>query len=203
MHTPARPPRFPEAICDQKYPCYDHLISVMKVPPRADTNAADGGGAGDVTNGSGVGGGTGTSQPSGGPGYSTVTIDPLTANLLTAGTQLVFYTCSVSPLNVREFVKAGGVTKLYEIISYAMYVFTHSSSRDKDPQDTTPPPSHSHTHYPPATTGARAGYGISSPGFSAAQSSPSRETAKELLIYGMKAFTAVSNFEVRLITTPT
>ena len=146
--------------------------------------------------GVGSGQGAGTSlPPRGGSGNPIVTIDPLTANLLTAGTQLVFYTCSVSPLNVREFVKAGGVTKLYEIISYAMYIFTHPSSRNLDPQDIHTP-SYSHTHYPPVSTGARASSGYASPGVSAAHSSPSRETAKELLIYGMKAFTAVSNFEV-------
>ena len=188
--------------------------------------------------GSGGGGSGGASLPSRGLGNMNVTIDPLTANLLTAGmisltylstylptylptysrthllthslthslifspsllptgTQLVFYTCSVSPLNVREFVKAGGVTKLYEIISYAMYIFTHPSSRNtdnnhQDPHTSSP----SHTHYPSVSTSTHPSLGFSATENSR-KSSLSRETAKELLIYGMKAFTAVSNFEV-------
>lgn len=42
------------------------------------------------------------------------------ADLLLAGTTLMYYTCSVSPLNGKEFVKAGVIPTLYEVIVYAL-----------------------------------------------------------------------------------
>lgn len=56
--------------------------------------------------------------------------DLIDAGLLDAGVKLMYYTCSVSPLNAREFVKAGMVPRLHEIIIYAIaaYKTTHSKS---------------------------------------------------------------------------
>lgn len=42
------------------------------------------------------------------------------AEVLHEGALLMFYTCSISPLNAKEFVKAGAVEKLYEILRYAL-----------------------------------------------------------------------------------
>jgi hypothetical protein len=54
---------------------------------------------------------------------TTATLEGVTSDLLLTGAMLVYYTTSVSPFNVREFVKVGGVDKLYEIISFAVEVY--------------------------------------------------------------------------------
>jgi DnaJ family protein C protein 13 len=71
-------------------------------------------------------------------------------DLLVAGSLLMYYTCCVSPLNAKEFVKAGAVIKLYEIVSFAL------NTLKTKPQD---------------------------------------KVAAELLVSGLKAFTAVSQFD--------
>lgn len=80
------------------------------------------------------------------------------AELLTAGTMLMYYTCTVSPLNSSEFVKSKAVMKLYEIISYAVTVI------DKNP----------------STSGGNKNM---------------NDIAGDILIYGLKTFTAISNIE--------
>ncbi len=72
------------------------------------------------------------------------------ADLLLVGTMLMYYTCNISPLNAKEFVKAGAVIKLYEILGYALKAYEIAESK---------------------------------------------ALASDLLVYGMKAFTAVSNFD--------
>ena len=89
--------RFAKEVCDQKYPAYALLVSVLNIPSSI---SAD---------------------------------DPLStsdADLLIAGTMLMYYTCSVSPLNAKEFVKAGAVTKLYEIFTFALEVFKITTMTD-------------------------------------------------------------------------
>lgn len=79
--------RFAKEVCDQKYPAYTLLISVLNIPA----------------------------------------LDPpvagVEAELLLAGTILMYYTCSISPLNAKEFVKAKAVEKLYEIISFGLSAY--------------------------------------------------------------------------------
>jgi hypothetical protein len=50
------------------------------------------------------------------------------AEVLIAGTTLMYHTCSVSPLNAREFIKYDGVKKLFGIISYAFDAYQISST---------------------------------------------------------------------------
>lgn len=56
--------------------------------------------------------------------------DEVDVGLLDAGVRLMFYTTIVSPLNALEFVKAGVVPRLHEIIAYALaaYQTEHSKS---------------------------------------------------------------------------
>lgn len=56
--------------------------------------------------------------------------DEIDTGLLDAGIKLMYYTCTVSPLNAKEFVKAGVVPKLHDIIVYAIAAqkTVHSSS---------------------------------------------------------------------------
>lgn len=42
------------------------------------------------------------------------------ASLLVEGVRLMYYTCSISPLNSLEFVKSGSVKKLYELVKFAI-----------------------------------------------------------------------------------
>ena len=84
--------RFPEAVADQKYPGYEHLINVLNVPNTEDSLAH-------------------------------IRMDTVTKELLMAGTILIYHTCSVSPLNVKQFVKADGIRKLYEIVSFAISAY--------------------------------------------------------------------------------
>ena len=79
--------RFASDVCDQKYPAYTLLVSVLNVPSIDE---------------------------------STSSLSSNDAELLIAGTMLMYYTCSVSPLNAKEFVKAGAVTKLYEIFTFSL-----------------------------------------------------------------------------------
>lgn len=72
------------------------------------------------------------------------------SDLLLAGTMLMYYTCCVSPLNAKEFVKAGAVNKLYDIVSYAIEGLKRSVAQ---------------------------------------------KLCQELLVCGLKAFTAVSQFD--------
>ena len=106
--------RFPDAVNDQKYPAFQHLLDVLTVPlhpsevieePK-DDEARDEARA--------------TAEPSS-------PLDSTHADLLLAGTTLVFYTCSVSPLNVREFVKVGGTKKLFDIVLLATRTLTAAS----------------------------------------------------------------------------
>ena len=45
------------------------------------------------------------------------------ADLLISGTMLMYYTCCISPLNGKEFVKSGAILKLYEIFVYSIAAF--------------------------------------------------------------------------------
>jgi DnaJ family protein C protein 13 len=47
-------------------------------------------------------------------------ISGVPADILVEGVKLMYYTCSVSPLNGREFVKSGAVNKLDELIHFAV-----------------------------------------------------------------------------------
>jgi DnaJ domain len=101
--------RFPEAVNDQKYPAYVHLLDVLSVPPTPSFSSPSSSAAADDESG------------------KDVYIDPLIgtpSDLLLAGTTLIYYTCSVSPLNAREFVKVGGTKRLYEIVCYAVSTIT-------------------------------------------------------------------------------
>ena len=73
------------------------------------------------------------------------------ADVLTAGTMLMYYTTFVSPLNATEFVKAGAVVRLCELITY---------------------------------------------GLSIVHAQDGRATAVDLLVYGLKALTAVAQIDI-------
>jgi len=73
------------------------------------------------------------------------------AEVLTAGTMLMYYTTFVSPLNATEFVKTGAVVRLCELISY---------------------------------------------GLSIVHLTEARATAVDLLVYGLKALTAVAQIDI-------
>ena len=51
-----------------------------------------------------------------------VQLNDVDAGILRAGTMLMYYTTTVSPLNAVEFVKAGCVERLFQIVAYAMSV---------------------------------------------------------------------------------
>lgn len=72
------------------------------------------------------------------------------ADVLTSGTMLMYYTTFVSPLNAAEFVKAGAVARLHEVISYGLSIINIAEGK---------------------------AMGI------------------DLLVYGLKALTAVSNID--------
>jgi hypothetical protein len=50
-------------------------------------------------------------------------------DVLLSGTQLMYYTTFVSPLNAVEFVKAGAVVRLHEIVSYALSIVNNVAAR--------------------------------------------------------------------------
>jgi DnaJ family protein C protein 13 len=52
------------------------------------------------------------------------------AEVLLAGTMLIYYTCSVTPLNAKEFVKMKAVVKLFEIIEYASKAYELDRNND-------------------------------------------------------------------------
>ena len=49
-------------------------------------------------------------------------LEPMTQDLLLNATMLIYYTCSVTHLNGKEFVKCKGVAKLFEIVQFALGV---------------------------------------------------------------------------------
>lgn len=51
------------------------------------------------------------------------------AEVLSAGALLLYYTCSISPLNVKEFVKVGALQKLQAIVEYALQAFTYPETK--------------------------------------------------------------------------
>jgi DnaJ domain len=103
--------RFPDAVNDQKYPAFQHLLDVLAVPLQS--------ASGTVESESEEASDAADAQPS--------PLDGTHADLLLAGTTLIFYTCSVSPLNVREFVKVGGTKKLFDIVLLASRTLTAAS----------------------------------------------------------------------------
>jgi DnaJ family protein C protein 13 len=56
-------------------------------------------------------------------------VEGLDADILLAGTLLMYYTSNISPLNAKEFVKVGAVTKLHEIIQYAIKAYDISATQ--------------------------------------------------------------------------
>ena len=104
--------RFPDAVNDQKYPAFQHLLDVLAVPLQSATGTVESEGeeARDAAD----------AQPSS-------PLDGTHTDLLLAGTTLIFYTCSVSPLNVREFVKVGGTKNLFDIVLLATRTLTAAS----------------------------------------------------------------------------
>ena len=50
--------------------------------------------------------------------------------LLTAAIELMFYTCSVSPLNAKEFVKQGALPHLHDLIVFGLEVYSTQHSKD-------------------------------------------------------------------------
>jgi DnaJ family protein C protein 13 len=77
-------------------------------------------------------------------------VEGIDAEILLAGTLLMFHTSNISPLNAKEFVKVGAMTKLHEIIQYAIRAYDI-----------------------PGTA----------------------KLASDLLLYGMKAATAIAHFD--------
>lgn len=53
-------------------------------------------------------------------------------DIIVSGVMLMYYTCSVSPLNVREFVKAGAVSKLHELSTYGLQAIESADSALKN-----------------------------------------------------------------------
>jgi DnaJ family protein C protein 13 len=50
--------------------------------------------------------------------------------LLTSAVELMFYTCSVSPLNAREFVKQNALPHLHDLIVYGLEMYKTTHSKD-------------------------------------------------------------------------
>lgn len=106
--------RFSDAVSDQKYPAFQHLLNVLTVPlyPAEVIVASDH----EVEDEDEEARVRAAAEPS--------PLDSTHADLLLAGTTLVYYTCSVSPLNVKEFVKVGGTRKLFDIVLLATRTLT-------------------------------------------------------------------------------
>ena len=127
--------RFPETVNDQKYPAFQHLMDVLTVPsPSLPESSST-----EITTKKGEnndqehehGNSTTSFPPSLSPSIPSV-LEESVADLLIAGATLIFYTCSVSPLNVREFVKVGGTQKLFDITVYAISILDSADAKKRD-----------------------------------------------------------------------
>ena len=113
--------RFSDAVSDQKYPAFQHLLDVLTVPLYPAEVVV----ASEHENDDEEARVRAAAEPS--------PLDSTHADLLLAGTTLVYYTCSVSPLNVKEFVKVGGTRKLFDIVLLATRTLTAAPPSTSSP----------------------------------------------------------------------
>ena len=106
----------------------------------------------------------------------------------------MYYTCSISPLNAKEFVRVHAMVKLHEILVYALSVYTSTltdtttstTTNNNNTTTTTTSNNYNTNTYTTTTTNNN----IIPAAFSA------REWAGDILIYGMKTCTAIAQFDI-------
>lgn len=166
--------RYTNFISDQKYPAYSLLLQVI-LPPMVKSFTNDGSiipgattGCSDNSSGITPAGKIPIRNLSTGddaaPLYTKSSIE---GDTLLSGTRLIFYTCSVSPLNASEFIKAKGVKTLYNLILYGLYLFNYDSSHGNQH-----PSANTDSDGKPKTSGHKT-------------------LGSDLLVYSFKAITAI------------
>jgi hypothetical protein len=101
-------------------------------------------------------------------------IEGVEADVLVVGTQLMYHSTTVSPLNAAEFIKAGAVVKLCEVVAYALSIVSNVS-----------------VHTGANTGSAGVGAGMES-GAGASVSTGAHNTGAQLLVYAMKTLSSVA-----------
>ena len=114
----------------------------------------------------------------------------ITHNILKAGIMLMHYTCSISPLNAKEFVRVHAMVKLHEILVYALSVYTSTLTDPTTTSTTNNNNTTTHNNNTYSSTNTYANNNMIPAAFSA------REWAGEILIYGMKTCTAIAQFDI-------
>ena len=125
-------------------------------------------------------------------------------DLLLEGTILIFYTCSVSPLNVREFVRVGGTQKLFDIVVYAIQTINNiiennrnnnynNNYNDNGFNNDKNNNSYSNNN---GSNSNRNNNNNNNNNNSNNTTIRKQKIAEELLFYSMKSFTSIAAFEI-------
>ena len=214
--------RFPHAVNDQKYPAFQFLLAVLAVPTirlysseKEQLDSAQTSSRSDVRSGvSQKGGNTDTEiaqnkvddikevrkemkkeMPAIGSFDMDTDSDYIRSDLLLEGTILIFYTCSVSPLNVREFVAVGGTQKLFDIVVYAIHtldtIMNNQNINNDDNQNGFNSSSNNNYH-------SNNNYNNNNNNNNNNENNTikKQKIAEGLLFYSMKAFTSIAAFDV-------
>ena len=208
--------RYSNEISDQKFPAYDCLIQALKVPasfsagidqnfghgqlsgrdenrvPAPHTNTSNSTAFNNNNNSNNNYNATNSSGDSSANDEMYI----ITHNILKAGIMLMYYTCSISPLNAKEFVRVHAMVKLHEILVYALSVYTSTLTDTTTSTTTTSNTTNNYntnnTYTNTYTTNNT--YSTNNNIIPAAFSA--REWAGDILIYGMKTCTAIAQFDI-------